>query len=405
MEKIVPRWEWRTFCQNFGAPGEFAAASPKRRSRLAKRFTWLPQAATLENVKIYATSFLDIKLLERVDANGLEQWRPVLKSPFPVDVKAIALVKSALELQKAATDRGGLSLDQLLEEFAPSCGPVRIVSVSKTRTRYHVEGCVAELTDVVANGKNVRTVAIEDADAVKVIAAVRAIKLEGYPNTSYPNGLKQVIGLANLRAATSRQAVIDVGTNSVKFHIGERKPDGAWTTIVDRAEVTRLGEGIEKTGSITHEAMERTAQAIANMNDEAVQNGVDGLTAVGTMGLRRRKNAGEFHRARFTSSSNGIAIEVISGEGRRPDRVPGRPVGNRPGPRPDRHLRHRRRELTVHVRAGREGRPAIQRQRGCREVHREFRARPSGDAGSTGGSEAPVPLTCQRSTAPSLLTP
>jgi exopolyphosphatase/guanosine-5'-triphosphate,3'-diphosphate pyrophosphatase len=41
-----------------------------------------------------------------------------------------------------------------------------------------------------------------------------------------------------------RQAVIDVGTNSVKFQIGERQPDGTWTTVVDRAEVTRLGEGI-----------------------------------------------------------------------------------------------------------------------------------------------------------------
>ena len=43
----------------------------------------------------------------------------------------------------------------------------------------------------------------------------------------------------------TRQAVIDVGTNSVKFHVGELRPDGTWTTVVDRADVSRLGEGID----------------------------------------------------------------------------------------------------------------------------------------------------------------
>ena len=34
------------------------------------------------------------------------------------------------------------------------------------------------------------------------------------------------------------RAVIDVGTNSVKFHIGERDAAGRWRAIVDRAELT-----------------------------------------------------------------------------------------------------------------------------------------------------------------------
>ena len=63
--------------------------------------------------------------------------------------------------------------------------------------------------------------------------------------------------------------VIDVGTNSVKFHIGERRADGSWTTLVDRAEVTRLGEGIAETGDIAPEAIERTVEAIAAMAAEA----------------------------------------------------------------------------------------------------------------------------------------
>ena len=52
-------------------------------------------------------------------------------------------------------------------------------------------------------------------------------------------------------------AVIDVGTNSVKFNISERRTArGARLWI--RAEVTRLGEGLDKTGEISPDAMERT---------------------------------------------------------------------------------------------------------------------------------------------------
>ena len=93
-------------------------------------------------------------------------------------------------------------------------------------------------------------------------------------------------------------AVIDVGTNSVKFHIGERHRDGSWTTVADRAEVTRLGEGIAETGDIAPAAIERTADAIAGMAEEARRRDVAGLVAVGTMGMRSAKNSDAFIAAR-----------------------------------------------------------------------------------------------------------
>ena len=109
-----------------------------------------------------------------------------------------------------------------------------------------------------------------------------------------------------------RQAVIDVGTNSVKFHVGERRSDGRWTTVVDRADVCRLGEGIEETGAIAPAAMERTAEAIAGMKTEADGLAVDGVTAVGTMGLRTATNSREF--LDLVKKRSGLAIEVISGD-------------------------------------------------------------------------------------------
>ena len=88
------------------------------------------------------------------------------------------------------------------------------------------------------------------------------------------------------RFGAERFAVIDVGTNSVKFHLGDRRPDGSWRTVVDRAVVTRLGEGPRQTGRLGSEPMERTAEAIAGMAEEARRHRVGAIAAVGTAGLR-----------------------------------------------------------------------------------------------------------------------
>ena len=111
-------------------------------------------------------------------------------------------------------------------------------------------------------------------------------------------------------------AVIDVGTNSVKLHVGERHDDGSWSTIVDRAEVTRLGEGIAETGDIAPAAIERTVEAIAGMADEARRRTTAGLIAVGTMGMRNAQNSGAF--IAMVRERCRVTIEVIPGaeEGR-----------------------------------------------------------------------------------------
>ena len=107
-------------------------------------------------------------------------------------------------------------------------------------------------------------------------------------------------------------AVIDIGTNSVKFHIGERRAEGSWATLVDRAKVTRLGEGIAETGDIAPAAIERTVAAIATMATEARSNRASALVAVGTMGMRSAGNSDAFI-ARVREQT-GVTIEVIPGE-------------------------------------------------------------------------------------------
>ncbi len=195
MDPIVPRWEWRTFGQDFGAAEpRFAALGAEQVQNSAE--TYLLASGSDANVKI-RDELMDIKILELVDSNGLEKWHPVFKERFPLAAAAVAQVQAALGITSPSFSPDGLSLERLLAELGQSDGRVRVVAVRKTRTRYHVGGCVAELTDVVADEKAVRTVAIEDADPAKVIAAVAGMGLDHLPNINYPRGLKQLIGMSN----------------------------------------------------------------------------------------------------------------------------------------------------------------------------------------------------------------
>ncbi|HEX5006271.1 MAG TPA: hypothetical protein VFV70_04105 [Hyphomonadaceae bacterium] len=108
-----------------------------------------------------------------------------------------------------------------------------------------------------------------------------------------------------------RYAVIDVGANSVKLHVGECHGAQNWRTIVDRSEVTRLGDGLAETGEISPQAIERTVAAIAGMADEARRSGAQGIIAVGTAGLRMARNGAA--AAATIRARTGIAIDIISG--------------------------------------------------------------------------------------------
>jgi exopolyphosphatase/guanosine-5'-triphosphate,3'-diphosphate pyrophosphatase len=110
----------------------------------------------------------------------------------------------------------------------------------------------------------------------------------------------------------SRYAVIDVGTNSVKFHVGEKQADGSWRAIVDRSEITRLGEGLDKSGQLEPEPMRRTLEAIQGMVAEAKRESAEEIAAVGTAGMRIADNSAELVDA--VKERTGVAIEVISGE-------------------------------------------------------------------------------------------
>ena len=302
--EIVPRWEWRTFGDEFGDADTLFAAKTLEREEESDE-TYLLSTESDASVKVRG-GLMDVKELQGVDDFGLEQWKPVLKAEFPLGADEVRRVGEALGVE-VSPGRDAYSLEALLDEVVGPSPALTAVGVHKLRRHYSVAGAMAERSEVRAEGREIGTIAVESEDQTRVPAALRELGLEARPNVSFPRGLKALLGLG-----ARRFAVIDVGTNSVKFHIGERSPDGAWRTIVDRAEVTRLGEGLDEAGQLGEEPMERTATAIADMADEAKRDGVEEIAAVGTAGLRSSSNSEAFVQA--VRERAGVEIEVIPGE-------------------------------------------------------------------------------------------
>ena len=301
---VVPRWEWRTFGESFaGAEKRLAALSPES-VRESDELYLLSREAD-DSVKV-RDELLDIKQLEQVNDDGLEQWRPVLKAPFPLSGATVDSALAALHASPPPRGRSSYTLDELVEEVVRPSRQLAAVPVRKRRAHYTVSGCMAELTDVRTDNGSTRTIAVESEDPARVLAAVRELGLDTRSNVSFPRGLKALLGIG-----ARRYAAIDVGTNSVKFHIGERSADGGWRSVVDRAEITRLGESLG-TGVLNPSPMKRTIDAIAGMVDEAGREGVDEIVAVGTAGLRIARNSADFVAA--VKDRCGLDLEVISGD-------------------------------------------------------------------------------------------
>ena len=193
MAHIIPRWEWRTFGESFGdADQRFKSLAPRDVEDSDEVYLLSPTVD--ENVKI-RNELMDIKALQQVNADGLEQWKPMMKAAFPLSSADVRKVFEALQVATPSLARTSYTLEQLIEELVKP-GQVRTVTVHKKRARYRIDECAAEVTQVAADGKNVRTVAVESEDPSAVIAAVRGLGLGRFENVSYPRGLKRLVGMA-----------------------------------------------------------------------------------------------------------------------------------------------------------------------------------------------------------------
>jgi exopolyphosphatase / guanosine-5'-triphosphate,3'-diphosphate pyrophosphatase len=109
-----------------------------------------------------------------------------------------------------------------------------------------------------------------------------------------------------------RLGAIDIGTNTILCVIAALTNDGHVTVLDDLAEITRLGEGVDRTGRINAEGEQRSLQVLRRYIARCQELEVEEIVARGTSALRDAQNSSEV-RARFKQEL-GIEIRVLGGE-------------------------------------------------------------------------------------------
>ena len=110
-------------------------------------------------------------------------------------------------------------------------------------------------------------------------------------------------------------AAVDIGSNSCRLKIASVQMHRLKTLHEDR-EMTRLGESVFQTGSISPEAMAGTIRALRRFHKAVQMHVADKVRVVATSAMRDARNAGAFRE--WVRSETGWEVEVISGleEGR-----------------------------------------------------------------------------------------
>ncbi|MEY9963068.1 exopolyphosphatase/guanosine-5'-triphosphate,3'-diphosphate pyrophosphatase [Streptacidiphilus sp. MAP12-16] len=115
-----------------------------------------------------------------------------------------------------------------------------------------------------------------------------------------------------------RVAAIDCGTNSIRLLVADLDPGtGELRELDRRMTIVRLGQGVDRTGRLAPEALERTFAACRDYAAAIAAHGIDHLDAghlrfVATSASRDAENRAEFVDG--VRAILGVEPEVISGE-------------------------------------------------------------------------------------------
>lgn len=110
-----------------------------------------------------------------------------------------------------------------------------------------------------------------------------------------------------------RVAAIDCGTNSIRLLVADVDPvAGTLTDVVREMEVVRLGQGVDKTGRLAPEALERTLEATRRYAETCRELGAERVRFVATSASRDAENRQDFVDG--VVAAIGVEPEVVSGD-------------------------------------------------------------------------------------------
>ncbi|AXK35295.1 Ppx/GppA family phosphatase [Streptomyces armeniacus] len=111
----------------------------------------------------------------------------------------------------------------------------------------------------------------------------------------------------------TRVAAVDCGTNSIRLLVADADPrTGELKELDRRMEIVRLGQGVDRTGRLAPEALERTFAACRDYAAAIRELGAERTRFVATSASRDAENRDEFVRG--VVGILGVEPEVITGD-------------------------------------------------------------------------------------------
>jgi exopolyphosphatase/guanosine-5'-triphosphate,3'-diphosphate pyrophosphatase len=106
-------------------------------------------------------------------------------------------------------------------------------------------------------------------------------------------------------------AVIDIGTNTTRLLVAEKR-DTELVELDRRTTITTLGQGVDTTGRLADEAMERVIAAIADYRRLIDDHGAQKIVTVATSAMRDAENGPAFRE--LLNERFGVDAGTISGD-------------------------------------------------------------------------------------------
>lgn len=113
-------------------------------------------------------------------------------------------------------------------------------------------------------------------------------------------------------ASTTRVATIDIGTNTVLLLVAERSANGALRAVLERATITRLGERVDRTRTLSPFAIARTRECLKDYAEVICGLRPQRVSVVGTSAMRDAGGGDEVRDD--VRKLLGVEARVLSGE-------------------------------------------------------------------------------------------
>ncbi|MFB8755917.1 exopolyphosphatase [Streptomyces sp. NPDC059852] len=111
----------------------------------------------------------------------------------------------------------------------------------------------------------------------------------------------------------TRVAAVDCGTNSIRLLVADVHPDtGELVELDRRMTIVRLGQGVDRTGRLAPEALERTFAACREYASVIEEHGAERVRFVATSASRDAENRDDFVRG--VVDILGVEPEVVTGD-------------------------------------------------------------------------------------------